>query len=268
MINSLLRKVGLQSTGGLAQAARRFEPSPSDVYLVSYPRSGNTWLRAVIAEIMFGESGQSLLDLNHYVPDIYELPPADDLWPADWHVVKTHETYQYSNRNKFERVIYILRDPRDVALSYHRYQTALKLYAASFDDFLVDWLAGRIWPGSWREHVMSWAGPWHEPPPTAIHIFRYEDLLSNVEKNISAIGQLLGYPLDPSRLDAVVRRTTPDEMRRKESESMCRREYPEGSHRFVGQAKANGWREALTDRQKSLVADDLGDFMKRFGYEC
>src|SRR5215831_10005136 len=92
-----------------SHGAELFEPGLDDVHLASYPRSGNTWLRAVIAEIMFGDSGANIKDLDRYVPDIYVPQLRASVVPATFHVIKTHEPYHHEQRRRLKQSIYIVR---------------------------------------------------------------------------------------------------------------------------------------------------------------
>jgi hypothetical protein len=242
-----------------------FLPGPNDVYLASYPRSGNTWLRAVIAEIMFGDSGANIAELDRYVPDIYVPQLATNVVPAEFHVIKTHEPYHHQQRMRLQRVIYIFRDPRDVAVSYYRYLNKLGQYDGPLDAFLVDWLAARIWPCSWHEHLMSWAADWPRVPNDQWLVVRYEDLLHDSTNHVRTIARYLGNSLDESRLNEVLQRTTSDEMRRKEKAGMRSSERATG-FQFIGGAKAGGWRDSLSGQQQALISESLGAVMRRFGY--
>jgi Sulfotransferase domain len=255
-----------QSIRTPSHPGEEFKAGPDDVYLASYPRSGNTWLRAVIAEIMFGNSGANIADLDRIVPDLHVPPLNDSVIPAKFHAVKTHEPYHHQHRARLKRVIYILRDPRDVAISFYRYSYGLGNYEGTLDAFLTDWLAGRIWPCSWREHVMSWTDAWGAASLPEVIVLRYEDMLQKPEDHVLAIAQFLGYSLDQSRLSEVVLRTTSEEMRRKEKAGMRKTERAKG-FQFIGSAKAGGWRNALSERQEALISESLSSLMSRFGYD-
>src|ERR1700744_2321096 len=84
----------------------------SDVYLASYPRSGNTMLRFVLAEILSGIPS-SFDSIQRIVPEIGVHVHAHPLLPGAGRLIKTHEPY----RRKYKRGIYIVRDIRDVMLS-------------------------------------------------------------------------------------------------------------------------------------------------------
>src|ERR1017187_7417206 len=86
---------------------------PDDVFLTSYPRSGNTWTRFLVGNLIYQDLGVSFLNVERLVPDMYKT--------ADWvmrrlprpRVLKSHECFD----PRYPKVIYIVRDPRDVAVS-------------------------------------------------------------------------------------------------------------------------------------------------------
>ena len=166
-----------------------------------------------------------------------------------------------------KRAIYILRDPRDVAVSYYRYLHGLGKYESDLDAFLADWLTCRIWPCSWREHVASWIGGSLKSTRDELLIIRYEDLIHDPQDHVRAIAQYLGYPLNRSRLNDVLVKTTSDEMRRKEKAGMRKSERANG-FQFIGSAKAGSWRDSLSERQEALISESLGTVMGQFGYRA
>jgi len=115
-----------------------FKPSEKDVYLVSYPRSGNTWMRVMLAELMYGESGESLADLGYYMPDSKKPQSLKNTIKSDFHIVKTHDPYMRNRLSEnFRKVIYLVRDPRDVVISWHRF-SKVSYYKYYLDHFIYE----------------------------------------------------------------------------------------------------------------------------------
>ena len=161
-----------------------FIPSPEDFYLVSYPRSGNTWIRVILAELMYGEVVANLAEIEKYIPDLHFALGKKDIIQSEFHIVKSHNPYNSRFNSKiYKKVIYIIRDPRDVVISHFRYSKAHG-YRNSFEDYIIDWVNGRIWPCSWQEHVHSWVGNSAENKNFNLCIIRYEDLLDDTYNNI------------------------------------------------------------------------------------
>ena len=119
------------------------------------------------AEALFGSAGTSLEDLDRTCPDVHARTPAGRIAAAPWRLVKSHwPRCAREGAAGYARVVYLVRDPRDVVLSQFRYLTQLGRFAGGFEAFLTDWLCGRVYPCSWGEHVVSWLGPAGAPSST------------------------------------------------------------------------------------------------------
>ncbi len=247
---------------------RLFVPSDKDVYLVSYPRSGNTWMRVVLSELLYGYSPETIKDLQNFVPDIHvESPKLSDMPSAKFHAVKSHFQYCVSTSalqdsrstltpTHYRRVIYMVRDPRDVAISYYKYLKKLQDYNTSFDDFLQDWLTGRIWPCSWQEHVNSWLGSRHTNSAYSayeLHLLRYEDMIVDPLNQLSKIAQFLNISLNHDELERIVRSASVERMKSREQSGMPAYEKAEG-YRFIDSATTGQKKNELNEEHLALVS--------------
>ncbi len=243
-----------------------FTPRSDDVYLVSYPRSGNTWMRVILSELLYGESGRSIKDLQYYIPDIHVKVRVAEVIPSGYHVVKSHFPYNNPRRmSNYRRVVYLVRDPRDVVLSYYRYMTALGYYNGKLEAFLPDWLCGRVWPCSWQEHVNSWTGHRAEDLGINLLIIRYEDLLFNAENEISRLASFLALDVSQEWMRHAITSAYVQEMRAKEERGMRREERAEG-FQFVGAATSGQWQNTLTAEQVDQIISHARNPMERHGY--
>ena len=120
------------------------------MFLVSYPRSGNTWVRFLLANLL-KEGSEVEIDFHNvhrYVPEINRnndiikslVPPR---------VIKSHALYQQS----FPKVIYLVRDGRDVYVSYYYYRLKQLDEGSTFSDFLR---REDHFPSSWKDHIELW----------------------------------------------------------------------------------------------------------------
>lgn len=267
IINSLgydIRKCGTRFTG---DGKELFAPSDKDIYLVSYPRSGNTWMRVLIAELLYGESGEGIKALDYYIPDIHIKTHKNEVIPAPFHFVKSHfpanrHPFPWSN---YRQVIYLIRDPRDVVLSYYRYREKLSHYSFGFEQFIIDWLNGRIWPCSWQEHVNSWTGGNMQNSELSLHIIRYEDLLSDTEGQLLQLAGLLRLDTTKGAVQRAVASANIEKMRLREEKGMRESEKAKG-FQFIGPATCREWKDKLTSHQLDLINRYAGDAMDRHGY--
>ncbi len=85
---------------------------PDDVFLTSYPRSGNTWMRFLVGNLVHEKEAVTFLNLERLLPDMYIHSDRDMRSMPHPRVIKSHECFD----PRYKRVVYIVRDPRDVAV--------------------------------------------------------------------------------------------------------------------------------------------------------
>lgn len=161
------------------------------VWLASYPRSGNTFLR-VILKHAFGLNTYSLYNDTLIIGA--DKPTSDivghTFLPKDWDLhnvladknlwaIKTH-----GPPIDFEKVIYIIRDGREVSISYFNYLN----YVTREGIDLRSVISGDVPFGSWSDHVTTWAPKEREN----CLLLKFEELIVNPKSYLPHIGSFLG----------------------------------------------------------------------------
>jgi muconolactone delta-isomerase len=229
----------------------------SDVFFASYPRSGSTWLRFLLFDCLVGEPS-GFNNVNHAIPDVKLHKDGLPLMPGGGRLIKTHEVYH----PEYHRAVYLVRDPRDVALSEYAYQTALGLVNDNLDDYLRKFVAQGVNPfASWRDHVESWLSA-----PLAseqLLIVRFEDLRADSLATLVRIVEFLGLTPDEARIRAAIANNTVEKMRAKEKETPQR---ASARGKFIRSGSAGGWRNTLSAAQAALFRQHAADALERLGY--
>jgi len=246
----------------------KFTPDAArDVFLVTYPRSGTTWISCVAAELLFQISPKSMTEIASIVPDVHALPEKSAVPAASQYLVKSHFPLSgVPPFGEYRKVIYIVRDPRDVMLSYHRYSRFLSKYPGDLREFAMDWAAGRIWPCSWQEHVNSWLAPRARTAPFELTVLRYEDFVADPIGQTGVLAELLGVDPGRARIEEIVADTNADSMRGRESKGNS---GISPDFNDIGPAKAGNWKQlqAGDDRDAiSIVEEFARGAMQRAGY--
>jgi len=244
----------------------KFIPSEKDVYLVSYPRSGNTWMRVMLAELMYGESGDSLADLGYYMPDSKKPQSIKNTIQSNFHIIKTHDPFMRNRLSEnFRKVIYLVRDPRDVVISWHRF-SSVSYYKFDLDQFIFEWVTGRIYPTSWSTHVSSWTGPGYEKINIEMCIIKYEDLLVDTITNLQKVADFIDLDKSEDELRKAVKKGSAKQMRKKEKNGFWEKDIDKDKLEFIGDATKNQWKTKLTREQIELIEKYSEIEMKQFGY--
>jgi hypothetical protein len=234
----------------------------SDVFLASYPRSGSTWTRFVLYEILAGEPS-GFDNVNRGIAENGIQWLTRPLLPGEGRLIRTHERY----RREYGRALYLVRDMRDVILSQYSREKELGILYDDFDTYLSKFLHGKISGfGAWHEHLDSWL----ESPLARrgdLLLLRFEDLRKDMESVMTRVLDFLGVEVRPEAIRAAIANNTLDRMREKETQSKTLHQAKGGEDgRFVRKGAVGGWRERLTDDQSQRIHAVAGEALRRMGY--
>ncbi|MCW5719325.1 MAG: sulfotransferase domain-containing protein [Bauldia sp.] len=219
MANVLAKRASRLLSGTRRIVSKRLFFAPDrhrDIYLASFPRSGNTWIRAIIYTLLNGEPPASLGAINELVPDAYLLLPKREVVPRPFYVVKTHEPYRTGGP---KRAIYVLREPKAVFRSHYGYLKLNWIRDVELTRLAGDWTTGRVWPGSWNEHVTSWLV---SNSHAEVLLIQYDELKSAPVNGIRAMAAFIGAPVSAERAEAISGLTTIADMKRLEESGVGR----------------------------------------------
>ncbi|KAE8594057.1 hypothetical protein XENTR_v10019431 [Xenopus tropicalis] len=191
-------------------AGNELQVLDDDVFNVTYPKSGTTWMIEIL----------SLIHTNGDPTWSKETPnwsrvPWIEIQDSEETIKKIQDRRRYlsshlprqlfckSFTNSKAKVIYTARHPKDVAVSFYHFSKINKFFAypESFDDFLKNFLSGNLPYGSWFDHVKGWL----ELVGTDNFLFNtYEDLQKDLRGTLKRICAFIGKELDEAALDSVM----------------------------------------------------------------
>lgn len=195
-------------------AARKFlkwyvpvtQSSPEDIFIVGYPKSGNTWFQDLITAVVYGVSpvlGPPLL-AQTLVPDVHARPFYQRFSTPMF--FKSH----HHPRPEYKRVVYLMRDGRDVMVSYCHYLNASNTKVDLFEMVQPD---ADIPQGKWHDHVNAWLS---NPYQAQMIVIKYEDLKRDTVGELARFCVFAGMERDRSFLEMVARETVFEKMQQKE----------------------------------------------------
>jgi hypothetical protein len=259
---------GTKRIFGLHRPGRSLLILPDDVFLVSFPKSGNTWIRFLVANLIYPETPATFANIHRLIPDPSATTKKEFLRIPRPRIVKSHECFD----PRYPRVIYIVRDPRDVALSQYHYHRKLKRIADDYSmgTFVTRFLAGETCPhGSWGQNVATWLITREEGDPRFL-LLRYEDMVSDTPRELEKIAAFLNIAASPERIAQTVERSSADRMRKLEQAQSDDCSLTKDSRKdlsFVRSASAGGWRTGLPEAEVARLEDAWGHLMAHLGYE-
>lgn len=272
-------------------------------WLASYPKSGNTWLRLALWSLKNDGAAVDFSARPNFAPiassrlrfDAVLGVESSDLG-ADEIAILRPRVYeamaQAANEPMLSKVhdawtltpagepmfppavtlgtVYVVRDPRDVAVSFANHMGEPVEWAV---DFLGKATAQLATPQNklaeqlpqclmrWSEHVESWLGA-TGPAPL---LLRYEDMLADPVRELSRVVAYLGWSAHSEAVERAVAATRFETLRAAE-ERHGFHEAPPQAERFFRRGKAGGWRDTLTADQAARIERDHHAVMRRLGY--
>jgi len=230
----------------------------NDVFFASYPRSGTTWSRFTLYEILSGQEA-SFHTVNAAVRGVGRHKFGARLLPGQGRLIATHEQY----RHDYKKAIYLVRDVRDVLLSEFAYTRALEFFRGDLDKFLEVFLCGKISGfGPWPRHITSWLNS-----PIAgtdnMLVMRFEDLRQNPNEGFSRMAEFLGAKVDQERVRRAVANNLLEKMKEKEQAEPQRASVKD---RFVRSGSVQAWRSKLSPAQVKFIEQHAGSLLLQLGY--
>lgn len=263
LVNVATWLYGLPSAFPNKGPGRELQVRESDVFVVSYPRSGNTWLRFLIGNLVDTGHQLSYAELEDVVPDIYLVSELFLRKMPSPRILKSHESFD----PRYKKIIYVARNPLDVAIS--QFNTLRKLrseFDVDFSEFVDRHLAGEFdsWFGSWDQHVNSWL--WHQQSERLLFV-KYEELQIDPVKVLGRISKFLGRDTKEQLLISIVNNSNKDSMEKsfgQSSESLGKQIGGQNAVFLVPNRGAG--RDSYPTEQLSRLYERYRPTMEKLGY--
>jgi hypothetical protein len=260
LINTTKRVLGHASPG------RGFEVFDDDTFIVSFPKSGNTWMRFLIANLLHPEEPANFGNIDRLIPESEGLTRNQLARVPRPRIMKSHEYFDA----RFPKVIYIVRDPRDVAVSqFHFFRKRRRIGDDySIEQFVTRFVAGETSDyGSWGDNVASWLVTRQNSPDFLL--LRYEDVVARTGAELTRVASFLGLRATPDLVAQTVERCSADRMRKAEGANATasvtkntRQDIP-----FVRAAGSGGWKTSLPEKSVVELERAWAPLMAWLGYE-
>lgn len=245
-----------------------FEYRPGDLFIVSYPKSGNTWISMMVAELL---TGVRISGYSHLQSTVLSVNSPRARCVAQRRSKSRIFTSHVPYRPEMRRVIYVVRDPRSVAVSawYYVRKKGLAPLGLEFPRFLRDFLQQRHWSqfGSWRENVGSWVGARNNTP--GFLLLRYEDARSNPLATLERVADFCGAQAGTGTLEQVVEHYSLPNVQQMETLDKGRH-YAAAEHpgmSFARKGDPDEWRGLFGPQEHEQLVTAWGPLMAQLGYE-
>ncbi|KAG1664488.1 Sulfotransferase family cytosolic 2B member 1 [Nymphon striatum] len=239
----------------LFRSGLEYAPRDSDIFIVSYPKSGTTWMQMIV-----------WLLLNDLEPPKYIDQLTDDNFleyfagkegvskMKEPRQIKSHLPFDLIPFNPKAKYIHVCRNPFDVCVSLYKHTYGFKKYYfdGSMDEFFEYFHKGEVEFGDYYSHLSSW----YEQSHPNILFVTFEEMKENIKGVVENIVKFIGGEIEARAsqdgfIDKLVKMSKFSEMQK-----LPQKEIMKEGQAFVSQGKAGNFSNALNEDQLSFPQSD------------
>ncbi|XP_008291323.1 sulfotransferase family 5A, member 1 [Stegastes partitus] len=263
------------------ESAVKFLFKDTDVLIVSYPKSGTTWMQEIVSLI----SSRGDPQLSRSVPNWTRAPWLEQYYcsavleasSAPHRVITTHLPYHLLGpalQGSKAKVLYVSRNPKDVVVSFYYFHKMANFLpeAASFPEFLDQFLQGTLHFGSWFDHIRGWTSQ-TAAAHRLLHV-TYEQMSLDLQGTIKRVSSFLQRPLVDDEVNNCVKHCSFSSMRDNQMVNYSLvpeqiMDHSKGS--FMRKGEIGDWRNLFTEEQNqhfvSVFTSKMQDCTLEFVWE-
>jgi hypothetical protein len=236
----------------------------SDRFIVSYPKSGSTWMRFMVCSYIL-DAACDFMKGRDLIPDIHADPDKVRKL-VNPRIIKSHCSYN----EKYKKIVYLVRDGRDVAVSLYFYNIKFKqiLKDTSFSEFLTTFNSEKAsLYGSWHNHITSWL----DNKKDNILLMRYEDIKRSPSEELSKVITFLGLDdqADNERISRAVTYSSFDKMQQteiKQRQDIPTHKNSDFSINFIRKGQVGDYKNYFSTSDEQEFIKIQGEALKRLNY--
>lgn len=205
----------------------KMEMRSSDVIVVTWPKSGTTWMQYIVTQLIYGKEiadEKNLFETNIFLEIVQNPFQPDDSEgfyklaegrPSP-RLLKSHLKLHMLPKCLFDskaKVIYVVRNPKDAAVSYFnfcRMNPFLPPYK-DWSEFFEYFRRGLLPWGDWFEHVLPW---WEKRNEPNVLFIKYEDMKKDLVNAVTSVSEFLGKSLSDDEIEDICARSSFEAMKK------------------------------------------------------
>ena len=225
-----------------------------DRYIAAYPRSGSTWLRTILSNVLVPNANGNPSVFNQLIPavSIRNAPVINRL--ASPRLIMTHRDWQ----PEISKAVYLVRDGRDALISSYHYYISREQRQASLDEFWSEYM-GEVYGPLWHHQITSWLKSGADKMGDHLLVVYFEALKNDTHQQVRKVCDFLDIEYSQPQLDHAIEYASLENARAIERQN--KGELANSHQSFYRDGASLQWKnpeyEALIRKFESLSRDAL-----------
>ncbi|XP_046542791.1 sulfotransferase 1A1-like isoform X1 [Haliotis rubra] len=246
----------------MIQKVKKFGLRDDDVLIAAYPKCGTHWSWEIVNMLRAGNSEYNKKGKEIAMLGMPKFERADEL-PSP-RVLNSHLFFRHLPEMLVEKkikTIFIMRNPKDVSVSYYNHLNGLKVsvgFHGPYSEFLDLFLEGKMMLGDYVDYVKDWLQVKQDNPDLPMLTLFYEDLKKDPVKNIRTVAEFLGLSASDELCEQIAEACSFKKMRAADTEVKQHTGNPsdiwkEGHQRIYRKGEIGDWKNWITVAQSEKI---------------
>jgi hypothetical protein len=235
-------------------SAMKYVARPDDIFIATPPRSGTTWMQIIVYALLnrgraFDENIHDYIARNPFLE--MHGKEAVETMPRPG-AIKTHLLFDLMPYHPNAKYICVIRNPKDVCVSFHRFVTSIKggsLSGITFDGLCERFLAGKTCHADYFEYLLPY---WFHKDDSNVLFVLYEEMKKDIRSVINRIAIFLGIEINKKLLERIVMVSSFDYLKNTGYNEKIVPAHTVASFQFIRKGIVGDWRTVLSNEQNRL----------------
>ena len=234
---------------------KSFQLYPDDVWVVSYPKCGTTWMQQIV-KLIRNNGQQDDIKIRLSLPWLESNELVDFNCTIQPRGFKSHMPYNRLPCGPPDestcKYIYVARNPKDVAVSFYYHTKAIFFPNIDKETFWSKFVNGELEFGNFFDHVLSW---WKHRDDKNVLFLKYEDMKKDLVGCVSTIASFIEADISSDVITKIAHQTTFDNMRENPLANSAWSQVVRDRSKtdFMRKGIVGDWKKFLTAEQSSEI---------------
>jgi len=237
------------------RSALNYVARPNDIFIFTIPKSGTTWMQTIVYALLnngraFDEDIDDYITQNPFL-EMHGRQAVEAMQRRG--AIKTHVLFDHLPYHPKAKYICVIRNPKDVCLSFHRFVNSIgegALEDIPFNALFDHFLAGKTLHVDYFDHLLSC---WSHRNDENVLLVLYEDMKKDIRSTINRVARFLDIEMNEQLLERVVTVSSFDFLKQAGYNEKIVRAHTVATFKFLRKGIVGDWRTELSEEQSRLL---------------